>query len=400
MKLLIIHNFYKEYGGEDQSVVRLRSLFKKKGYSVVWYFSYNKEIDDYKIRDWLLLPFKTIFSFKTYRNIINLIKKENPELAHIQNVFPLISPSVYYALKKMNIPVVQRLSNYRLLCPNGLFFNNSNEICELCNNGNYLHGILRKCYRNSFLQTLILSASLYLHWKLHTFQKKIDVFITPSQFFRKKLIARGIPEEKIFVKESFIDLDNLKPNYNFENYAVYIGRISREKGLFTLLQAFKEIPHLMLKVIGNGPLYPELVDFANANKILNVEFIGFLEGMEKYEILKKAMFMIIPSECFDCFPNVLLESFAVGTPVIASDVSSLSEGIENGKNGLLFRTGDYLDLKQKILDLAQDSDLNISMRYYSRKCAEEKHSERVVFQTLKKLYEDVLGKYNSMRRNE
>jgi len=390
MKILICHNFYQSRGGEAQTVFREKESLEKKGHSVILFTRDNKEIHNYGLIQKIRLFFGIFFSFKTYREIKRIIDRQRPDIAHIHNAFPLVSPSVYYALKKMNVPVVQTVHNYRFLCPNGLFLDNDGKTCDRCKNGNFFNAIIRKCYRNSYSQTSGMAATLYLHHKLRTFINKIDIFVSPSNFLKRKLIEGGIPKEKIVVKAHFVKCREIKPIYEFDNYAVYMGRLSREKGLFTLLKAWKEIPDVTLKIVGDGDIRNELENFVIQKEITNIEFLGFIAGSEKFEILKKAMFMIFPSECYENFPYTIIESFACGTPVIASRIGAVTELVKEEKNGLLFEPGNIGDLRKKILYLIENPTLIIPMRHYARKITEEKYSSEVGYKNLMQIYNRLL----------
>ncbi len=387
MKILICHNFYQSKGGEAQTVFREKELLEKKGNSVILFTKDNKEINNYGLVQKIKFFFDIFFSFKTYREIKRIIERQRPDLAHIHNVFPLISPSVYYALKKMKIPVVQTVHNYRFLCPNGLFLNNDGKICERCKNGNFFNAIMRKCYRNSYLQTLGMAFTLCLHHKLKTFTNKIDVFIAPSNFLKKKLIESGMPKKKIIVKPHFIRCEKIKPSYEFDNYVVYMGRLSREKGLSTLLRAWKGMPNFTLRIMGDGPIRSELESFVIQKEITNVEFLRFIKGPKRFEVLKKAMFMIFPSEGYETFAYAIIESFACGTPVIASRIGAITELIEEGIVGFLFEPGNANDLLQKISMLIENKELLLKMRHNAWKLAEEHFSENIGYENIMEVYQ-------------
>ncbi len=390
MKILIYHNYYQNRGGEGQAVFKEKELLESKGYRVIFFSKDNQEINNYTFSQKARLCYETVFSRSTHKKVIEIVREEEPDIAHIHNVFPLISPSVYYALKKMKIPVVQTVHNYRFLCPNGLFLNDKGKICEKCKNGNFFNAVIRKCYRNSYLQTSGMAATLYLHRKLRTFINKIDVFISPSNFSKKKLIEGGMPEEKIAVKPHFTKCEEIKPSYEFDNYAVYMGRLSREKGLFTLLRVWKEMPNFTLKIMGDGSIRNELENFVIQKEITNVEFLGFIKGPKRFEVLRKAMFMIFPSEGYETFGYSIIESFACGTPVIASRIGGSQELIEEGKNGLLFEPGNVEDLKRKILYLIENPKLIIPMRHHAREIAEKKYSSEVGYKNLMEIYNRLL----------
>ncbi len=391
MKILICHNFYQSRGGEAQTVSRERALLEKKGNSVILYTRDSNEISDYSVFRKARLFFTILFSFKTYKALVNIIEQQRPDVAHIHNVFPLISPSVYYALAKHKIPIVQTLHNYRFLCPNGLFLSNKGEICEKCSKGNFFHAIGGKCYRNSYVQSFVISLSLWIHNLLGTF-KKIDVYISPSHFLKNKMQKKGIPEEKILVKNHFVDTDDLIPSKNFENYVVFMGRLTDEKGILALIDALEKIPNCRLKIIGEGPLYLELKDFVERNKLQNIEFLGFIGTEKRYEILKKAMFLVLPSEWYENFPYVLIESLSLGIPAVASRIGGIPEIIDEGMNGLLVQSGNAEELKEKIERLIGNRDLLLSMRINAREKAEKTYGEEQGYRKLIEVYNRVLHK--------
>jgi glycosyltransferase involved in cell wall biosynthesis len=342
MKILLIHNFYRSFGGEDTHVIQMKDILQKRGQAVVTYFSYSAEIDGYSVWRKARLPFRNVFSVKTYREIIRLVKEERPDLAQVYHTSPLISPSVYFALKKMAVPTIQVFQNFRFMCPNGLFLTRAGETCERCKTGNFIHAVRRKCYRNSYLQTLAQAVSLYVHRKLGTFLEKTDLVVTTNEFSKTKFIESGLPPDRIMTINGFIDVPGLEPAFEADDYFVYMGRLSREKGLHTLLKAVAGIPGIRLKIMGDGPIRGELEDCAAGEAAGKVEFLGYIEGQRRFDILRRARAMVLPSECYDTFPFSVLESFALGTPVIGSRIGGLSEQIEDSKNGLLFSGTDEL----------------------------------------------------------
>ncbi len=390
MKVLQVHNYYQIPGGEDQTVHKEKELLRENGNEVILYCWNNKEILNYSLSQKMSFPFNVIYNLKIVKEIREIVEREKPDIAHIHNVFPLISPSVYYALKNMNVPVVQTVHNYRFLCPNGLFLNNDGKVCERCKSGNFFNAIPRKCYRNSYLQTFGMAFTLCLHRKLRTFAKKIDVFIAPSNFLREKLIGGGIPEKKIVIKPHFVKCGEIRPSHEFDNYAVYMGRLSREKGLLTLLRAWKEVSNLTLMIIGEGPIRSELENFVSKAEISNVEFLGSIRGPKRFEILKKAMFMVFPSEWYENFPYTIIESFACGVPVVSSRIGGLEELIEDGVTGFFFEPGNVDDLSRKIAKLVENKELLSKMRHNARKLAEERYSENVGYKNLMNVYKDAL----------
>jgi len=386
MKILICHNYYKYRGGESQTVLREKLLLESKGHKVILFTKDNKNIDNYNLIRKIIFFLNVVFSFDTYKTIKEIIRKEKPDIVHIHNVFPLISPSVYYALKSLKVPIIQTVHNYRLLCPNGLFLDNNCKLCERCKNGVFFNAVLHKCYRNSYLQSLGMALTLYIHRNLKAFVNKTDFFISPSNFLRQKLVEGRIPTEKIVVKPHFIECDKIKPSYEFDNYAVYMGRLSPEKGLFNLLKAWKKISGATLRVIGDGIIRGELEEFVVREKIPNIEFLGFVDGTKRFAILEKAMFSVLPSQWYENMPYAALESFACGVPIIASRIGGLGELVTDGVTGLLFEVGNVDDLIRKASKLIDDKQLLLQMRYNTRRHAEELFSEDVAYRNIMDVY--------------
>jgi len=369
MKVLLAHNFYQTSSpsGEDTVFRNEIELLRKNGVDVVLYERHNDEIMDYGLWGKLLLPFKNIWSRKTYKELKQLLKKEKPDLVHFHNIWYLISPSAYYACKEIGVPVVQTLHNFRISCVNGLLLRDG-HVCEECmpkktGDRSWVMGdrfkiiknaIKYGCYRNSRVYSLPVAFMEYLHWVKKTWIDKVDAYLTLTEFGRNKFIEAGLPVDKIFVKPNFLD-DPPEPNYTHQNYAVFLGRLSVEKGLNVLIDSFNYLSTLTsnllpithnlfhLKIIGDGPLKENYEEIARKGKVNNIEFTGRKRFDESMELLKNAQFMIMPSIWYEGFPMVIREAFACGKPVIASNLGAMAELVEDGKTGLLFEPGNAID---------------------------------------------------------
>ena len=337
----------------------------------------------------------SVFSFETYKSLKEVIVKEKPDVAHVHNVFPLLSPSVFYVLKDMNVPIVQTLHNYRYMCANGLFLTNNGQVCERCKTGSFFNAVLFKCYRNRYWQSLVMATILFIHRRLKTFSSKVDYFIAPSKFIRNKMIeSKAIPGENIIVKPYVVDSSiTLQGSSNGnKGYAVYLGRLSQEKGVFTLLKAWKNIQGASLKIIGEGILDEQLKNFVLKEDIKNVEFLGYIEGEQKYKIMKQAAFLIVPSEWYENMPNVILEGFACGIPIIASRFGALEEMVDDGGNGLLFTKGDSEDLKNKMEYLFKNPEIRKRMSQRARQSADTTYGVESNYQQLMAIYKKAIEK--------
>jgi len=390
MKILLIHNFYRVRGGEGTHFLQMKSLLEKKGHTVLTYSRDSREVDDYSLLKKAFVPIKNIYSLKTYRQIKNIVLSEKPDIAQVYHVTPLITPSIFPALHRLNIPVIQILQNYRYLCLNGIFQDPQGNVCELCTQKGLWQAVPKKCYRNSFIQTLAIASALHIHRKLNTYKKNIDLFITTSAFLRNKLIFNGFPEDRVKTINGFTEAAGFKPCFQPDPYIVYMGRLSSEKGLFTLLKAMRGLPEIQLKILGDGPIKSSMEAYLDSEGMNNVEFLGYVSGNERFEVLKRAQCMVIPSECYDNFPFGVLESLALGTPVIGSRMGGIPEQIEDGKTGFLFQAKNHRQLGEKIEKIFNDESLSISMRRNARMSALNKFSQESAYQKFVEIYKNLI----------
>jgi len=397
MKILFIHNFYQSSApsGEDIVFKNEVELLKKNGINVVTYEKYNDEIKEYGFFGNFTLPFKNIWSLETYRELKLLIKKEKPDIAHFHNVWYLISPSAYYACKEEGLAVVQTLHNFRIFCVNGLLLREGG-ICEECITSNKFKSVKNSikygCYRNSRLYSLPVAFSEYFHWIKKTWTDKVDAYIALTEFSRNKFIEAGLPSDKIFVKPNFL-ANQPEANFSYQNYGCFLGRISNEKGLGLVMEALKFLRNFQFKtkIIGDGHLKNYLEEKVKKKEINGIEFLGKKEHSESIEILKKAKFLILPSICYEMFPMTLIEAFACGKAVIASNLGAMAELVEDAKTGLLFERGNPEDLARKIKWMIEHPDKCIEMGKNARAEFEAKYTAEKNFEILMKIYEKVIG---------
>lgn len=385
MKILLIHNYYRSSSpsGEDIVFKNEVELLKKKGIQVVTFEKHNDEI-----RNKFKVAFNTIWSMGTYKKLKEILKKEKPDIVHFHNIWYLISPSAYYACKDLGIPVVQTLHNFRFFCINGLLMRNG-SVCEECIGKFPWRGIKYGCYRNSKIFSIPIALSDSLHKLLNTLEKNIDAFISLTYFAKRKFIECGLPEEKIFIKPNFL-VEDPNPNYENGGYALFVGRLSREKGIMTLLKAWKDINGLSLKIVGDGPMKNDVVEYIEKHKLKNIHLSGRLSHNDVIDCMKKSMFVIFPSECYEGFPMTIAESYACGKPVVASNLGAMAELVEDGKTGLLFKPGNPGDLAEKIQWMIKNEDACVQMGKNARRVFEEKYTADKNFEILIGIYEKVI----------
>ena len=369
MHILVGHNFYQQPGGEDQVFRAETSMLEENGHSVVRYTHHN---DDIRSMSRTAAGAKTIWNRATFRQISELLDRERPDVCHFHNTFPLISPSAFYAAAMRRIPVVLTLHNYRLLCPAAVLLRDG-KICEQCVGRQFpLPGVIHGCYRGSRTQTAGVAALLSVHHLVKTWRNRVDLFIALTEFARRKFIDGGLPADKIVVKPNFIHPD---PGYSEvrERFALFVGRLSQEKGIDTLLNAWSHIgSDLPLRIAGDGPMAQDVRRTCEANA--SVSWLGRLTRSEVVEQMRRATVLIFPSIWYESLPLSILEAFATGLPVIASRIGSMPELIEEGRNGLLFEPGSSEDLARTVVHMLGDTAGTANMGFQARKEFELKYT--------------------------
>jgi glycosyltransferase involved in cell wall biosynthesis len=389
MKILIVHDRYQERGGEDIAVELLIQLLQENGFEISIYERNNDELNLFSWKQKFLFFFDTVYSARTVKEINKVIEDFKPDIAHIHNVFPLISPSVYRVLRQNKIPIVQTIHNYRFMCPNGLFYTQG-HLCERCKNGCTIHAIIHKCYRNSVLLSSLYAFSIAFHRSLNTFSA-IDSFIVLNNFTKRKLVESEITHnEKIQVIPNFLSYDLKKNDFNEDRQnLVYIGRLSREKGVKDVIDCAKRIPELCVKIIGTGPVEHELRESA-VELQSRIQFTGYLSGEEKRKELESALAIVIPSRCYEQFPITALEAMALGKPLIVPDISGLNEIVDDMRTGLIYEQGNIDDMAQKVNLLLQNHALAKKLGIQARKKFEEQYSKQMYLEKVSSLYESLI----------
>jgi glycosyltransferase involved in cell wall biosynthesis len=395
MKVLLVHNFYRSSSpsGEDAVFRSERELLKKNGIDVITYEKHNDEITDCGLWDRFLLPFRNIWSPKTYRELKTLIEREKPDLAHFHNIWYLITPSAYSACKDAGIPVVQTLHNFRMFCANGLLLRDS-QVCEKCIGTLPWRGARYGCYDNSRLYSIPIALTESIHSIAGTWKNKIDAFIALTRFGKEKFIACSLPEKKIFVKPNFLSYPP-EPSFCHKDYVISLGRLSHEKGVAILIDAavrLKDSPaHLRVRIVGDGPSRKELEDRVESEKISRVEFTGRRNFDECMALMKDARFMVMPAICYENFPMAIIEAFACGKPVIASRLGAMAELVQDGKMGLLFEPGNAEDLAAKMKRMIESEEACIEMGKNAREEFESKYTAEKNFEILMNIYKAAMG---------
>lgn len=391
LRILLIHNKYKFHGGEETVVAIEKELLENGGNTVrILYFD-NKEIDE---GNTLTLALGLIYNRKSARIVKETIAAFAPDVIHVHNLFYLASPSILYQASRSNVPVVVTLHNYRLVCSSGMLMRDAKP-CELCLTKIFpLHGIKYKCHQNSALKTAHLTFAIGLHKVLRTWSEKVSCFITLTDFAKKKYLesSLGIVEEKIFVKPNSVTNVIPRSLERRGNYFLFVGRLSKEKGIHILLDAFvgKDI---QVEIIGDGP-YRELVQDYEAHSS-NIKYHGYQSSTFIASRLKNCLAVIVPSICYEGLPTAILEAFSSGTPVIISDIDNLSKIVEHNFNGMHFKTNDAIDL-YRIVEEFYENQGNYDFLYNNAfNTYLEKYTPEINYRNLIDIYQKVISEIKS-----
>lgn len=374
MRILIAHNAYQQKGGEDGVVAMESALLSSRGVEVAVYSRHNDEIEGMSR---VALAGQTIWSSRTEADIAKWVADFRPDVIHVHNTLPLISPSLYVAADKAGVPVVQTLHNFRLFCPQAMFLRDG-KVCEDCLGKLPWRGVVHGCYRGSRVQSAVVGGMLVLHRALGTYRNRVTRYIALNVFCRNKFIEGGLPAERIVVKPNFVDIP--AGDQELRQGGLFVGRLSAEKGIDVLVRAMDQVPACHLNVIGSGP------EEAALCLRTNIQRLGFLPRDQIFHHMQRASYLLMPSIWYENFPLTLVEAFACGLPVIASRIGAMAELIEDGRTGLLFEPGSAEDLAKKIMWAEANPEAMIEMGKYARNEYEAKYTPELNFRQLMVIY--------------
>lgn len=386
MLILIAHNAYQHRGGEDSVVEAEIALLRSHGHEVVTYFRHNNDI---AAMPRITAARDTLWSTRTKREVAKLICTLKPDVIHAHNTFPLISPSLYWAAGRADVPVVQTLHNFRLMCLNALFLRRG-QVCEDCLGRLPWRGVLRRCYRESGGQSAVLAGMLTLHRGLGTYRHMVARYIALNNFCRNMFIQGGLPAERIVVKPNFVDFP--APEVLPRQGVLFIGRLSVEKGVEALAKAVLLLSDIQLRVAGDGPQACLL------EGIKGITRLGSLSGEAVRREMNGSVALVVPSIWYENFPRTIVEAFASGLPVIASRIGALADLVKDGETGLLFEPGSPRDLADKMAWALAHPEQMAEMGRKARAQYEVEFCADVNYRLLMGIYEGVLRE-SRVRKN-
>jgi len=400
MRILFVNKFFYLRGGSEQVFFQERNFMKNSGHSVVDFSMHDKKnipskynqhfvpYIDYKqpgnLANKIRKAFNFIHSCEAVSKISEIIYKHRPQIAHLHNIYHQLTPSIISVLKKNGVKVVLTIHDGKLICPAYIMHNNQEGICTACEGKKFYKAMTNRC-QGSVSKGLLLSAEAYWHkWKGS--YDNVDHFISPSRFHAELVGGCRIPNHRITVLQNGIDTNSITPKYKDQGYILFFGRISKEKGIQTLLKAHSRLKKNMpLKIVGTGPMEKEM-----KLRFKGSEFLGYKLGEELTSLVNRASFVVVPSECYENCSMVVLEAMALGKAVIGARIGGIPEQIEDGKSGFLFEMGNIAELTSKMEKLIAEPNLRKKMGKLGRAIVEEKYSLERHFERLTNLYEYLL----------
>jgi len=401
MKILMINKFLYPRGGDAISTLATGRLLERHGHEVIFWgmkhpsnppyphgnlFVDNLDLNNAGgLRGQMAIAAKLLYSFEARNKMEALIRRiGKPDIVHVNNFAHQISPSILSVFKKNRIPVVMTMHDYKLVCAAYAMLS-AGQVCDRCTGGAYFQCFNNRCVKNSRVKSLLNTLEMYLHHRVLNIYSGIQIFISPSVFMKTKVAAMGFKGTTVHLP-NFIDAQAFRPEYGTKEVsAVYFGRVSAEKGIATLIEAVRGLP-LTLKIIGDGPLRTSLQEKVKQEGITNVFFPGYMAGEALHDEVRRALFVVLPSEWNENNPLSVLEAFALGKPVIGARIGGIPELVRDHETGLTFISGNRNDLSDKIRHFLQAPDEAAAMGRRARGVVEREYSAGKFYERLMRLY--------------
>ena len=401
MKILIVNKFHYLKGGSEKYYFELAELLKENGHEIAFFSMQDEKniktdckeyfVDDIDLNsNNKLKALDVIYSRKNKKKMEETLEDFKPDIVHLNNFQRQLSASIIKPIKKRNIPIVFTAHDLQAICPNITMIDSNKNICEDCMNGKYRNCVRKKCIKNSKLKSLLGAIEGYYYRTKKIYSKIIDYIITPTNFYKNKLVQDGIPKEKIEAIHNFIDINNYNLDTEDEGYALYFGRLSSEKGILNLIKAFSKLDKGNLYIAGQGEEKENIEKFIEENKLKNrIKLLGFLEPDEMKEKISKCKFVVVPSIWYENCPYSVLETLAIGKPVVGAKIGGIPELIADGKTGFVYSTVE--ELSNQMDKLFNDSNL---VKKMSKQAKEEAKtfSKDEYYKKIIKIYEKALNK--------
>ncbi len=398
MKILLAHNYYAQRGGEDVCADDDIGLLRMHGHDVHVYSRDNREIGRTPGVGKFGAGMDALWSRRTVRELSDIFSLNRPDLVHVHNFFPLISPAIFHVCRRFDVPVIHTLHNFRMMCANGLFYRDG-KICEKCARTSSAWATWHRCYRDSALQSMAVSSMIGLHDRMQTWKRTVDQFIALTESARALFVRCGIPDRKIVVNPNYLSVDPAQTDAP-RSGAVFVGRLSPEKGVEMLLEAWCALPDIPLTIVGEGPCRSELEAMVKSRGLTRVRFLGFCAHAEVLKEIGNARILVMPSQWYETFGRTMMEAFAMGTPVVASRIGSMSDLVEHDVTGLLFDHASKDSLVSAVRTLIASPDRLGDMGRAARQRYEARYTPQAAYDRYMGIYSSLLNRNVATRSAE
>ena len=403
MRIAMANNYYYIRGGAERVLFEEKKILEAHGHQVPVFSQAHpnnefSEFSDYycPFKDWknisrfqkVPMALNIMYDRRTARGFNRFLEAADSDIVHAHNIYGGLTTSILDIAQKKGVPVVMTLHDYKLICPSYAMLNRG-TVCEDCKSGRFIHSVLNTCHKESFTASGVYCIESYLNKWLHKYDT-IRYFICPSMFSLTKHVEHGVPRERLLHIRNFVNFTKLKPQYEHGQYALFVGRLSKEKGILTLLTAVEHLD-VPVRIVGDGPLKAEYESFVAEHKMNHVTFEGYKSGDDLKRLYENAAFLVIPSEWYENAPMTILEAYAYGKPVVGTRIGGIPEMIDHEKTGMLFAMGDAGRLAECILNLWSDKSLCRQMGHAAREKVEKEFSSELHYEHLMELYRNLLN---------
>lgn len=402
MKILLVNKFHYLKGGSEKYYFELAELLKEHGHEVAFFSmedeknieTGNKEYFVEKIdlnTGSKLKALDVIYSKTNYKKMQEALEEFKPDIVHINNFQRQLSASIIKAIKEKNIPIVFTAHDVQAICPAITMMDNDKNICEQCMHGKYINCIKKKCNKGSTLKSIIGAIEGYYYRIKKIYTKKIDFIITPSEFYKIKLIEDGISGEKIEALHNFVELNKYNIKTSDEGYALYFGRLSKEKGILNLINAFSKLDNGILYIAGEGPEKENIEKIIKDNNIQDrIKLLGFLNADEMKEYIRRCKFVVVPSIWYENCPYSVMETLAIGKPVVGANIGGIPELVKNNECGLTYDSENITELSEKMKRMFEDKELTKSFGKNAKKLATNLYGKDLYYTKVINIYEKLV----------
>lgn len=402
MKILMVNKFHYLKGGSEKYYFELAKLLEEKGHDIAFFSMKDEKNIKTDCQEYYVDPidlntgsklraFDVIYSKENEKKMEQVIEDFKPDIVHLNNFQRQLSASIIKPIKKKNIPIVFTAHDVQAICPAIVMLDSNKEICEKCMCGKYINCIKKKCIKDSNLKSILgaIEGKYYRNKKIYT--KKIDKIITPSEFYRTKLIEDGIEKDKIVALHNFINIDEYNVPREDEGYALYIGRLSKEKGILNLIKAFTLLKEGKLRIAGDGPEKESIIQFIQENHLEDrIKLLGFLDKNQIKEQIRKCRFVVVPSIWYENCPYSVMETLAIGKPVIGANIGGIPELVQNQYTGMTYKFDNIEELSNNMKVLFNDKELAEKLGNNAKEQAKKLYTKNVYYDKILKIYTDLI----------